>query len=90
MDNQQGSAPAGNPDGAAGQQQAPWYQSFPDEVRGLVETKGWQTPVDAITSYANLVFRIYPSGSVAQHPCDRFEIKLLHHIFGHHHDESGE
>lgn len=54
MDNQQGSAPAGNPDGAAGQQQAPWYQSFPDEVRGLVETKGWQTPVDAITSYANL------------------------------------
>ncbi len=56
MDNQLGSAPAGNPDGAAaaGGQQAPWYQSFPDEVRGLVETKGWQTPVDAITSYANL------------------------------------
>jgi len=55
MDNQQGSVPAGNPDGAAATgQQAPWYQSFPDEVRGLVETKGWQTPVDAITSYANL------------------------------------
>lgn len=55
MDNQQGSVQSGNPAGdvAAGQQ-APWYQSFPDEVRGLVETKGWQTPVDAITSYANL------------------------------------
>jgi hypothetical protein len=56
MDNQQGSVTiAGNPDGAAaGGQQASWYQGFPDEVRGLVETKGWQTPVDAITSYANL------------------------------------
>jgi hypothetical protein len=59
MSDMQGSAPAGNPAGQApageGQsQQGSWYQEFPDEVRGLVETKGWQTPVDAINSYANL------------------------------------
>lgn len=58
--NEQGSVDAGNPDGGgqvastAGSQQSPWYQEFPEDVRGLVETKGWQSPVDAIQSYTNL------------------------------------
>lgn len=55
MDNQQGSVTiTGNPEGASSSGQAPWYQEFPEDVRGLVQTKGWQTPVDAIQSYANL------------------------------------
>jgi hypothetical protein len=55
MDNQQGSVDTGNPagDSAAGAAQ-PWYQSFPEDIRGFAENKGWQTPVDAIQSYANL------------------------------------
>ena len=58
---EQGSVEAGNPDVGGqvqqsdmGGQQAPWYSEFPEEVRGLVETKGWKTPVDAIQSYTNL------------------------------------
>jgi hypothetical protein len=57
---EQGSVEAGNPDvggqavSQVGSQQAPWYQEFPEDVRGLVETKGWKTPVDAIQSYTNL------------------------------------
>jgi len=58
--NEQGSVDAGNPDGGGqvanqtSSQQSPWYQEFPEDVRGLVETKGWQSPVDAIQSYTNL------------------------------------
>ena len=56
MDNQQGSVQAGNPAGevAAGQQAAPWYQEFPEDLRGFVENKGWKSPTDAITGYVNL------------------------------------
>jgi hypothetical protein len=50
--NEQGSVDTGNPEG--GQEQSSWYQEFPEEVRGLVETKGWKSPVDAIQSYTNL------------------------------------
>jgi len=55
---EQGSVQSGNPDvgmqATQGGQQESWYQAFPEEVRGLVETKGWQSPVDAIQSYTNL------------------------------------
>lgn len=52
---EQGSVESGNPEGQASQESQPsWYQEFPDEVRGLVETKGWKSPVDAIQSYTNL------------------------------------
>lgn len=55
---EQGSVEAGNPDVgsqvATGGQQSSWYEGFPEEIRGLVETKGWKTPVDAIQSYTNL------------------------------------
>lgn len=59
MDNQQGSVDAGNP-AAAGSPQAPtqpqgqWFDAFPEDVRGIVQTKGWASPVDAIQSYTNL------------------------------------
>jgi hypothetical protein len=59
MSEMQGSVDAGNPGGEAapgqgqGSSQA-WYGAYPEEVRGLVETKGWQSPVDAINSYSNL------------------------------------
>ena len=58
-----GSAPAGNPagqgaagDGGAGGAAAPqdWTTGFPDEVRGVIQTKGWKSPADAIGSYMNL------------------------------------
>jgi hypothetical protein len=56
-----GSAPAGNPapgagDGGAGAGAAPqdWTAGFDDGTRGLIQTKGWKTPGDAIASYANL------------------------------------
>lgn len=62
MDNQQGSALAGNPAAdAAGQgsaaptgQQGQWFDSFPEEVRGTIQTKGWQSPADVVQSYTNL------------------------------------
>lgn len=31
-----------------------WYGGMPDEVRGLVETKGWKSPEDVVQSYTNL------------------------------------
>lgn len=58
-----GSAAAGNPagqgaagDGGAGGAAAPqdWTTGFPDEVRGVIQTKGWKSPADAIGSYMNL------------------------------------
>lgn len=55
---EQGSVESGNPDvggqASQGVQQSPWYQEYPEDVRGLVETKGWKSPVDAIQSYTNL------------------------------------
>lgn len=50
-----GSAPAGNPapgagDGGTGD----WTSSFPDEIRGVIQTKGWKNPGDVINSYSNL------------------------------------
>jgi hypothetical protein len=55
MDNQTGSVESGNPAGAApAGQQAPWYQEFPEDVRGFVENKGWKGPTDAISGYINL------------------------------------
>ena len=53
---EQGSVQSGNP-GEVGQaqgQQGQWYDAFPEDVRGLVQNKGWQSPVDAIQSYTNL------------------------------------
>jgi hypothetical protein len=59
MSDMQGSAPAGNPAAdAAGQQsggsQGQWFDSFPEEIKGVAQLKGWQSPVDAIQSYSNL------------------------------------
>ena len=55
---EQGSVEAGNPgevgQAANGQQSGQWFDAFPEDVRGLVQTKGWQSPVDAIQSYTNL------------------------------------
>jgi hypothetical protein len=55
---EQGSVDTGNPgevgQGSGQQSQGAWYDAFPEEVRGLVQTKGWQSPVDAIQSYTNL------------------------------------
>lgn len=31
-----------------------WAASFPDDVKPLVQTKGWKNPLDAINSYRNL------------------------------------
>nr|DAQ54396.1 MAG TPA: hypothetical protein [Caudoviricetes sp.] len=54
-----GSAPAGNPapgagDGGAAGGAADWTTSFPDEIRGVIQTKGWKNPGDVIASYSNL------------------------------------
>jgi hypothetical protein len=55
---EQGSVQTGNPgevgQGSGQQSQGQWYDAFPEDVRGLVQTKGWQSPVDAIQSYTNL------------------------------------
>lgn len=44
-------AQAGGGDGAGAAANAPW---FPEEHKAFVETKGWKTPADALTSYVNL------------------------------------
>lgn len=56
-----GSAPAGNPAPAAGDPGAAggaapqdWTASFDEGTRGLIQTKGWKSPADAIGSYVNL------------------------------------
>lgn len=53
-----GSAGAGNPAPGAGDVgtggAADWMSGFPDEVRGVIQTKGWRSPADAIGSYMNL------------------------------------
>lgn len=59
MSDMQGSAAAGNPaPDAAGQQsggsQGQWFDSFPEEIKGVAQLKGWQSPADAIQSYSNL------------------------------------
>lgn len=60
MSDGNGSAAAGNPasEGAAGAGAAaasPWYgANAPDEIKGFVQTKGWDTPDKAIKSYQNL------------------------------------
>lgn len=60
MDDATGSVESGNPAVDAGttenqsQQTGAWYESMPEDMRGLVETKGWQKPEDAIQSYTNL------------------------------------
>jgi hypothetical protein len=66
MSEMQGSAPAGNPaaDAAGSGNAAPsgqqsgqsgqWYDAYPEEVRGTIQTKGWQSPADVIQSYTNL------------------------------------
>ncbi len=54
---EQGSVQTGNPSEGGQEQQTQsgqWYDQFPEEVRGLVQNKGWQSPVDAIQSYSNL------------------------------------
>ena len=57
MDNVQGSVDTGNPAPAGTSTPAPqgnWFDSFPEDVRGTVQTKGWASPLDAIQSYTNL------------------------------------
>lgn len=59
MDENTGSVETGNPAGAqpAGNvsgDNAPWYGTMPDEVRGFVENKGWRNPEDAVSGYINL------------------------------------
>ena len=57
MDNVQGSVDTGNPAPAGNQAPAPqgnWFDAFPEDVRGTVQTKGWASPLDAIQSYTNL------------------------------------
>lgn len=54
-----GSAPAGNPapgagNAGAGAGAADWTSAFPDEIRGVIQTKGWKNPGDVINSYSNL------------------------------------
>jgi hypothetical protein len=60
-----GSAPAGNPEGQApaggdptggvnGAAPQDWTTGFPDEVRGVIQTKGWKGPADVVGSYQNL------------------------------------
>lgn len=45
---------AGDPTPGAGAGAADWTSGFPDEVRGVVQTKGWKSPADAVGSYMNL------------------------------------
>jgi len=66
MVDETGSVDAGNPsadsggvEGNVGQQQtatnqASWQETLPEDIRGIVENKGWQSPEDAVQSYANL------------------------------------
>lgn len=60
MSDANGSAGAGNPapgagdGGAAGGTPQDWTATFPDEVRGMIQTKGWKGPADVIGSYSNL------------------------------------
>jgi len=64
MVDETGSMDVGNPGGDAGvgeattqqtaDNQGSWHESLPEEMRGIVENKGWQSPQDAIQSYANL------------------------------------
>ncbi len=60
MSDANGSAAGGQPggqgaagDGGAGNP-ADWTSGFADEVRGVIQTKGWKTPGDVINSYSNL------------------------------------
>lgn len=53
-----GSANAGNPAPSAGNGgtagATDWTTGFPDEVRGVIQTKGWKGPADVVGSYQNL------------------------------------
>jgi hypothetical protein len=40
--------------GVAEQTQADWTSGFDDNIRGIVQTKGWKSPNDVINSYSNL------------------------------------
>lgn len=45
-------APQGAPPAAGGSGE--WFDGFPDDVRGVIQNKGWKSPADAIGSYMNL------------------------------------
>lgn len=45
---------APNPASQEAQQQAPWYDTFPDEVKGTVLNKKWTSPEEAVKAYTNL------------------------------------
>lgn len=45
-----GQKQAGGGDGAA----KPWWDGMPENLSGLVQTKGWKDPAAAVESYANL------------------------------------
>ncbi len=51
--------PAGEPQGNAGAsapqgQQANWFDGYTEDLRGLIQNKGWKDPQDVISSYSNL------------------------------------
>lgn len=50
--NPAGAAPAGSEGGAPAPQD--WTATLPEDVRGVVQNKGWRSPADAIGSYQNL------------------------------------
>lgn len=52
--NPAGTAPAGTEGGAGTTAPQDWTATLPEDVRGMVQNKGWRTPADAIGSYQNL------------------------------------
>jgi hypothetical protein len=52
---QAGDAPAPEAQGQASEaEQAAWYDSAPDEVKGYIQNKGWDDPMKAVNSYQEL------------------------------------
>ena len=44
-----------HPEGVSNGNAGPtWYDAFPDETKGYVQTKGWQDPASVVESYRNL------------------------------------
>jgi hypothetical protein len=60
-----------------------WQSSLPDDLKGLVETKGWKEPADALNSYKNLesVFGADKAGRTLMMPKDAEDKEALDKVY---------
>ncbi len=59
-----------------------WTKALPDELRGMAENKGWESPADALKSYADLEkFNGAPADQLLKLPADLNDAEAMAEIY---------